>query len=291
MKIGIIGMGLMGTSMAMALKKYIGDISIFGQDKDERHLNYVLTSNIITEKLERTNSRELDLLFLAVPVKKTKEVLGAALPDLDIEKVLVTDMGSTKSYVCNEIKKEYPFIDFIGGHPMTGLELCGPEAASSKLFRNRTYVLIEPENFETKLEIKKKLLVEILKKIGAEVIMMNSDTHDELTAVTSHLPHFLAASFVKEVIETERKHPEVYRLMGQGFRDFTRIAGSNPDIWKDIFLTNREFLLDKINKMNENILLLRDILHSKDEERLQEFLISTSAKRISLKEKLKEVKI
>lgn len=290
MKIGIIGMGLMGTSMAMALKKNIENVTIFGLDKDEINLNYVLSSNIITEKLQKTNSRELDLLFLAVPVKKTSEVLGAILPDLDLEKVLITDMGSTKSYICNEIEKKYPFIDFIGGHPMTGLELCGPEAASAKLFYNRTYVLVEPGISGKRLEIKKKLLVEILKKIGAELILLDSEIHDELTAVTSHLPHFVAAAFVKEVMETEKKYPEIYRLMGQGFRDFTRIAASSPDIWKDIFLTNRGLLIEKVNKMLEHMILLREIIISGDEEKLQEFLISTSAKRISLKEKLKEVK-
>lgn len=115
MRIGIIGMGLMGTSMAMALKKSFENVYIYGQDKDASHLDYVLNENIIDEKLQSKNSWELNILFLAVPVKKTIEVLDAVVPDLDLEKVLVTDMGSTKAYICKEIKRKYPFLDFIGG--------------------------------------------------------------------------------------------------------------------------------------------------------------------------------
>ena len=135
MNIGIIGLGLMGSSLALAINKYCQDIIIYGNDKNRGNLDYVLANNIITDVLNIDRLSRLDILFLAVPVRASIEVLEEIRPYLNAERTLITDLGSTKSYICREMKERFPDLKFIGGHPMTGRETSGPDTADADLFK------------------------------------------------------------------------------------------------------------------------------------------------------------
>jgi len=284
MNIGIIGLGLMGSSLALAINKYCQDIIIYGNDKNRGNLDYVLANNIITDVLNIDRLSRLDILFLAVPVRASIEVLEEIRPYLNAERTLITDLGSTKSYICREMKERFPDLKFIGGHPMTGRETSGPDTADADLFLNKSYLLIN----EPALKREGKILIEILEKIGARIIFIDSERHDDLVALTSHLPHLIAIALMNEVIKYEEEFPEISKLMGQGFRDFTRIAASSPVVWRDIFLTNREFIIDKIDRIINTLLFFKTSLLQEEEGELKGIMEAARKKRTLLQKELWE---
>lgn len=284
MNIGIIGLGLMGSSLALAINKYCQDIIIYGNDKNRGNLDYVLANNIIADVLNIDRLSRLDILFLAVPVRASIEVLEEIRPYLNAERTLITDLGSTKSYICREMKERFPDLKFIGGHPMTGRETSGPDTADEDLFLNKSYLLIN----EPALKREGKILIEILEKIGARIIFIDSERHDDLVALTSHLPHLIAIALMNEVIKYEEEFPEISKLMGQGFRDFTRIAASSPVVWRDIFLTNREFIIDKIDRIINTLLFFKTSLLQEEEGELKGIMEAARKKRTLLQKELWE---
>jgi len=301
MKVGIIGLGLMGSSMALALKKYCDNIIVFGHDLNENHIAYSKNNNIIDHKLTNQLIAKVDIIFIAVPVKSIAKVINKISPYLDKEKTLLTDMGSTKSYICEEIKKNFPHLDFIGGHPMTGKEVSGPENANPDLYTNMTYILIDYKKSENnkqdinkiilddKLDVKKEQLIKTLNKIGCNLVFMDAEKHDKIVALTSHLPHFIAISLINRIIKSEDEYPDINKIMGQGFRDFTRIAACSPDMWKDIFISNREHIIDQLNQMIEQMLVFRDTIDNGDELKIYKLLETAQEKRLLLNEEFEKV--
>ncbi len=285
MNVGIIGLGLMGSSLALAINKYCQDINIYGYDKNRENLDYVLSNSIITDVLNKDRLSVLDLIFLAVPVRASIEVVEEIRPYLNAERTLLTDLGSTKSYICREIKERFPDLYFIGGHPMTGRETSGPFTADADLFLNKSYLLISDSGGRDSREEK---LIRILERIGARIIFIDSERHDDLVALTSHLPHLIATALMNEVIKYEREFPEISKLMGQGFRDFTRIAASSPEVWRDIFLTNREFIIDKIDRIINALQFFKNSLLQEEERELTILLEAAREKRALLQKELWE---
>lgn len=301
MKVGIIGLGLMGSSMALALKKNNDNIIIFGHDLNEHHLDYSINNDIIDHILSNQLIAEMDIIFIAVPVKSIAKVINKIHPYLDKDKTLLTDMGSTKSYICGEIMKNFPHLDFIGGHPMTGREVSGPENANPDLYTNMTYILIDYKDnkkldqdinknaLDDKLDGKKEQLESILNKIGCNLVFMEAETHDKIVALTSHLPHFIAISLINRIIKSEAEYPDINKIMGQGFRDFTRIAACSPDMWKDIFISNREHIIDQLNQMIEQMLVFRDTIDNGNELKIYEILETAREKRLLLNKEFEKV--
>ncbi|MFW5981712.1 MAG: prephenate dehydrogenase [Halanaerobiaceae bacterium] len=294
MNIGIIGLGLMGGSLALALKDNFVSLKLYGLDKDKENLNYALNNNIIDELLDYENISELDIIFIAVPVRSVIKVIADLLPYIDKKKTIVTDMGSTKEYICQEIKENYPELNFIPAHPMTGKESSGPQNASSELFIGKTYVIIK-ENKEVRdkeIDFIKdknksysyKYLENILKGIGAELIYMDAKRHDEIVALTSHLPHLLAASIMNLLVASEEKCFNMSRIMGQGYRDFTRIAACNPSMWQDIFITNKEAVIKNIDAFVDELYMFKTALEEDNEEMIYNLMSSAQKRRLSLEE-------
>lgn len=303
MKVGIIGLGLMGSSMALAIKKYCHNIDIYGYDKNAEHLSYTLENQVIDKELNEAELSAIDLLFIAVPVQNTIKVICSILPYLDVKKTLITDMGSTKSYLCKTINQQFPDLNFVGGHPMTGRETSGPEYANSDLFIDMTYIITSNENINKEhnsnsnsiiipVDLKKKevKLRSVLNEIGANIIFMDPVIHDKIVALTSHLPHFIASTLMLRIIDEEKEYPGIDKLMGQGFRDFTRIAACSPEMWKDIFLTNRNYLLEQINTMIEKMLYFKDAIENESTEEILQILKNTQEKRVLLDDNFKKVR-
>ncbi|MFP4015608.1 MAG: prephenate dehydrogenase [Halanaerobiales bacterium] len=304
MKVGFIGLGLMGSSMALAIKKYCRKIDIYGYDQNTDNLSYTIENGYIDLQLKEEDFAALDILFIAVPVNKIINVIKKIYPYLDLTRTLVTDMGSTKSYISKTIMERFPELCFLGGHPMTGREVSGPEYADADLFTNMTYIitsdtctndednLIQQNNIlslQESFKKKEEKLINILNQIGARILYMESEMHDKIVALTSHLPHFLASSLVGRIIDAEKHYPDIDKIMGQGFRDFTRIAACSPQIWKDIFISNRDHILNQVDSMIEQMIYLREVIEREKEDEIYNFLKTTQEKRLRLNENFEKV--
>ncbi|MDI3546493.1 MAG: prephenate dehydrogenase [Halanaerobiales bacterium] len=272
-QIGIIGLGLMGGSMGLAIKKYLPGVKVAGYDLNQNHLNYALKQGMVDQELSPTNIKEMEIIFIAVPVRSIITVLNEIYPEIDLKKTIVTDMGSTKAYLYQQIKEKFPGLRYVGGHPMTGREVSGPQGALADLFQNKNYIL-----FKEAGKISSRL-TDLLKKIGAEVIYLEPEEHDKLVAFTSHLPQLIATCLVNEIITVEAEFPLLSRLIGQGFLDLTRIAASDPKMWVDIFLTNKDNLITAIDKFTTRLKHFKDILLDEDTEKIAVLMLSGRNKR------------
>ncbi|AZO95345.1 prephenate dehydrogenase/arogenate dehydrogenase family protein [Halocella sp. SP3-1] len=267
MKIGIIGLGLMGGSLALALKKYKQDITIYGYDTNQKHLIYAKEKKLIDHTLLEDNLQNVSIIFVATPVCSIVKVIADLYNIIDLDNTIVTDMGSSKKFICQEIKQRFPLLRFVGGHPMTGREVSGPEAALADLFRDKTYILINNNNPGDLAQI-----AEIIKGIRSKVITLNPEKHDNLISFTSHLPQFLATAVVNLLNDVVGENPEVIDLIGQGFLDFTRIAGSDPQMWTDILISNKKAVLRSIARLKGKIAEFEEAIKIEDEEYIYELI-------------------
>ena len=266
-KIGIIGLGLMGTSLALALKKYLPGIMIAGSDQNQRHLAFNLANQTINQQLTSDNLGQMELIFLATPVHSIIPVLGQLRAKINRSKTIVTDLGSTKEEICRSVKKLYPDLMFIGGHPMTGKENSGPGAAEADLFVDKSYILTT--GAEPIIEQK---LTALLKKIGARIVFLDPAEHDHMVAITSHLPQLLATALINQLFEYKEYSPRSQALIGPGFLGLTRIAASNPRMWTDIYRSNRVNLLKTIDQMVTILQQYRKEIQADNEEAIYDFM-------------------
>ncbi len=285
-KIGIIGLGLMGGSLALAIKEHLPELEVAGYDKNDKHLQFSRSRDFIDKVLTLENMKEMDIIFLAIPVRSIPAVLSDIISDLNLGKTIITDLGSTKTYLYRNIRKEFPLLNYIGGHPMAGKEISGPEGAAADLFQDRNYILIksvsEYDNYD--------LLISIIKRIGSRLIHLSADEHDRFVSLTSHLPQLLASSLINEVLDSKEDIQEISGLMGQGFLDLSRIAASDPEMWLDIFLTNKENIIDRIDGFIDQLKGLKEILITDKEPEIFNFLLMGKKGRVEI-EKVKSDEI
>lgn len=287
MKIGLIGLGLMGTSLGLALSKYRPDLHLSGYDINNEHLDYVLKKGIIKEILDLKNLKDIDILFIATPVRSVISVLERINDRINSKKTLVTDLGSTKNFLKKEIEKRFPHINYIGGHPMTGREKSGPEAAVAELYENKNYIIVKSDNLDKGMWYKYKQLISLINDIGARVIEMNVEEHDRGVALTSHLPQLIASTLNTYCNRTIVKG-NMEKLIGQGFLDLTRIAGSDPEMWVDIFVTNKENIVTKINEYINELIYLKSLLIKDQEDEVYNYLLDSKYTRLEI-EKVKGI--
>jgi prephenate dehydrogenase len=235
-KILIIGLGLMGGSFAKALKDRGFDGKIYGMDLNERALDLAMELEIIDGHLAPHSNkvRDIDLVVLATPIRKYKDVIEAMSQNLN-SNVMVSDLGSVKN-IYEDLKGVLPEgVRFIGGHPMAGSEKSGVENADGNLFDGRCF-FITPYEDERGI----KSLEKLIELTGAKVQRVCPKTHDKMTALTSHLPH-LSAAILVDLLEDFNPNASS-KFVGKGFKDSTRIASGAPEVWKDIFVSNKEMV-------------------------------------------------
>ncbi|KUK32575.1 MAG: Prephenate dehydrogenase TyrA [Thermoanaerobacterales bacterium 50_218] len=238
-KITIIGLGVIGGSLGMALSA-TGKYHVIGVDQDRETLQIARETGAISEGthdyLEAVH--EARVVFLAVPIgeiiRVAREIRGKIGQD-----TVVTDVGSTKETVVTELEKVFQG-RFVGGHPMTGSELAGIKGADEYLFENSIYVLTPTQNTERKAVERVKNIVE---ETGARVIYLTPQEHDLIVAAVSHLPHLLAVTLMNQVGDFAGEHPATFLLAAGGFRDVTRIAAGHPRMWRDIYQSNCHYIL------------------------------------------------
>lgn len=273
----VIGLGLIGGSLAKALRGSGYCQKVVGYDRNADELLAGVTLGVIdqaTDNLE-TAVAEADLIVLAVPVQACAAVLQSIAPFVKAD-TLITDVGSTKTNIVKAARRTLKIIEnYVPGHPIAGSEKSGVAAADDELFRHHKVILTPlPENSAAAVQqIARMWLI-----TGAEVLQMDVERHDEVLAATSHLPHLLAFSLV-DTLAREEDSTEIFRYAAGGFRDFTRIAASDPVMWRDIGLANKDAVLKQIDRFTAGVATLRAAIEQGDGETLTGIFTRAKASR------------
>ena len=260
MKIGIIGLGLIGSSLALKIDKIYNDLYIYGEDISESNLNYAVENKIIHNKLEEKDYSKLDILFLAIPVDEILNVLATVLDRVG-NNTLVVDLGSTKKPVCDLVNNNQNRSKFLAAHPIAGTEFSGPISADSSLYDNKTIILCETEKTENKLLTMAK---ELFLSIGMNIKEMKADEHDKHIAYVSHLSHITSFMLGKTVMDKEKDEETIYDMAGSGFESTVRLGKSSPSMWTPIFHQNKKNIVDALNEYLKNIKNFKHLIETEN---------------------------
>lgn len=267
-KITIIGLGLIGSSIARAIKKKKLCKNLIAHDKSKSVLKTVLKLKIANqiEKNVKKSVENSDLVIICTPLGTYKNIVSNIKNNLK-KTCILTDVGSAKIYVTQVVSK---LINrntiWIPAHPIAGTEQSGPKAGFADLFKNR-WCIITPTNKKNSSYIKK--LNKFWKRIGCKVQYMSAEHHDKVMAITSHIPHLIAYNIVGTAANLEKDtKSEVIKYSASGFRDFTRIASSDPIMWRDIALNNRKQILHMLDKFNSDLKNLKGAILKRDKNKL-----------------------
>ena len=274
-KVCIIGCGLIGSSIARAIKKNNLSVKIVSSNRSDTTNKKVIKLNIVNDSSSDTKKmvEESDLIIIATPLSSYKSLIFKIKNSLKNGAIL-TDVGSVKEKAISLIEKNIPKnVSWISSHPIAGTEESGPEAGFSELFKDR-WCIITPSSQAKKRDI--KLLRNFWKKIGSRVDIMDAKQHDYILSITSHIPHLIAYNIVNMTLDiNKKKKQEIVKYSAGGLRDFTRIAASNPIMWRDIFIQNRKNASMMIDKFIENLRDLKKAIKNKNEKKLEKIFTKT----------------
>ncbi|PKQ28014.1 MAG: hypothetical protein CVT63_04910 [Candidatus Anoxymicrobium japonicum] len=280
-KIAILGTGLMGGSLAMALKacEVVGEVVAYDISNDARNAARELGVADRVEDRSEDAVRGSGAIFLATPIGAMAGALKAAAPAL-MKGAVISDLASVKIGVISAIEAVLPAgAHYVGGHPMTGSERSGVSNARADLFRDRCYVLTPTDT--TDLDSYQKLHT-VLTEIGARVISMDPESHDRAMATISHVPHLLSLLMMNMAAREKEQMNNIYTLAAGGFRDMTRVAASNPRMWLDIVSVNRDFIIEELKRFASSVDVLVDILQKNDRDAVLALFVDACAAREEL---------
>ena len=260
----IIGMGLIGSSIARALYENNITSNIFGLDSNMDVIKKCLELDILLKGETDINnfSEQFDLIIICTPLNSYKNIF-TYLNNYVSEDTLLTDVGSTKVSVIEDFKNHVnnKNIKFVPSHPIAGLEKSGPQHGFSSLFQNR-YCIITPINKDNKYTDK---IIALWESIGMKIEKMDSKKHDRVLAMTSHIPQLIAYSVVTTSTELEAQlKDEVIKYSAAGFRDFTRLAGSDPVMWRDIYSNNKDAVIEMLGRFSEDLSTFQKAIRNND---------------------------
>ncbi|MCJ2146186.1 MULTISPECIES: prephenate dehydrogenase [Bacillus] len=267
----LAGLGLIGGSIALAIKKEHPGKRIIGFDVSEEQARAAQKLGVIDAPAASflEGVKEASTVFLAAPVEQTLHMLDELAASGIKKKLLITDVGSTKQKVVSHAEKVLPDeYRFIGGHPMAGSHKSGVAAAKDFLFENAFYILT-PSGSAGKEAVAS--LKDLLKGTNAKFVEMSPAEHDAVTSVISHFPHVVAASLVHQTVKFEDQYPLVKRFAAGGFRDITRIASSSPAMWRDILLHNKDKILERFDEWKYELDRIQSFVENEDADGLFEF--------------------
>ncbi len=257
-KIFIIGIGLIGGSMALDIKSIYDDVTIFGIDANENHLNEALILGIIDQKATYDDLINADLVIVSVPVDVGLVILPEILNKIG-EQTLVFDVGSTKSPICVIIENHPKRRNFLPCHPIAGTEFSGPKAAIKGLFEGKTNIICEVEKTTFKLQEK---AMDLFKKLGMRIRYMDPKSHDKHIAYVSHLSHISSFMLGKTVIEKEKDEQDIFDMAGSGFESTVRLAKSSPAMWTPIFKQNKKQVVKSLQEYIQNLTHFKELLEN-----------------------------
>lgn len=280
-QIAIIGMGLIGGSLGLAIKAARGaNVEIVGIDTNESSLVMAKqrgAADLITTDY-KTGVENADIVFLCTPVLQIAAHINEIAGHVK-QGAILTDTGSTKTYLMEKIAAVLPReVHYIPGHPMAGREKSGIDAAEGTLFRDKWYIITPDEKVDSWA---REILCQVISWTGARITQMNAAQHDGCTALISHMPHIGAAALVTLLKYSEDQETSI-KLAGGGFRDTTRIASSNADMWADICMTNTEPIADSLEKFSQIISEVAEKIRQKDRNGIHAFFARAKVRRDAL---------
>ncbi|HKM18713.1 MAG TPA: prephenate dehydrogenase [Aliarcobacter sp.] len=266
MNIGIIGLGLMGGSLAKAVKRYGISKKVYGFTNSEKNKKEIEELGLVDELVDlETLKKVSDVIILSIPV----DAIISMFPNfLDInDKTTIIDMGSTKEYIVKNIPSKIRK-NFVAAHPMTGTEKNGPKAAIDNLYEGKTVVLCDLED-NANIHVNKAF--KIFQEIGMRIVVMNSHEHDVNACYISHLPHLISFGLANTVM-SHQNPKEIIALAAGGFKDMSRIAKSSPRMWGDIFKQNRQNMLESIKSFEDQMNEAKKMIEEERYEELENWM-------------------
>ncbi len=256
----IIGVGLIGGSLAIDIKKKNPEVIIHGISRKETTLDEALALKLIDKKAILDDVDKADLVIICIPVDATVNILPAILDKIPVTG-LVIDAGSTKEAICKAVENHPKRRNFLAMHPIAGTEHSGPSAAISGLFEGKTNIVCEVEKTAFKLQEKAlKLVIDI----GMRIRYMNPVAHDKHIAYVSHLSHISSFMLGKTVIDKEKNERDIFDMAGSGFASTVRLAKSSPEMWTPIFKQNKDNVIETLEEYINNLTQFKDMMRQND---------------------------
>ncbi|PCJ97413.1 MAG: prephenate dehydrogenase [Flavobacteriaceae bacterium] len=264
MNVFIIGVGLIGGSMARDMKQLNPEAKIYGIDANNAHLDEALTLNIIDVKATYEDLSLADVVVVSIPVNALVEELPKIL-DIVNSDAIVFDAGSTKFNICKAVENHPKRKNFLACHPISGTEFSGPSAAIEGLYKGKTNIICEIE--KTSFRIQEKALA-IFQQLGMRIRYMNPEAHDKHIAYVSHLSHISSFMLGKTVIDKERNESDIFDMAGSGFESTVRLAKSSPAMWTPIFEQNKDNVIETLEEYIHNLETFKEMLENDEYERI-----------------------
>ena len=274
MTITVVGLGLIGGSMALSLKENAFADTVIGVDNNAQHTAKALTLKLVDKTMDLEDAvAQSDIIIVATPVNTLTSILFQIL-DLTTENQVVIEVGSTKKPLVDAIKNHPNRQNFVATHPMAGTEFSGPEAAIKHLFDGKVCVLCDVEDSKPELvETIKKMYVEGLKM---NIIFMESSAHDVHTAYISHISHICSFALASTVLAKEKDEESIFNLASTGFESTVRLAKSNPETWIPIFKQNQENIIDVLDEYITTLLKFKGLMISDSYDKFKECLVQAN---------------
>jgi cyclohexadieny/prephenate dehydrogenase len=282
-RVSIIGLGLIGSSIARAIKATMPTVVVTGHDADAIVRARADALDFCDDIADSAGAAvtDADLVILCIPVGAIGAVAAEIATDLPPE-AIVSDVGSSKAGVLAALSAHFPAARIVPAHPVAGTEYSGPDAGFATLFKGRWCILTPPGDADPAAVARVSTFWE---RLGAQVDIMDAQHHDLVLAVTSHVPHLIAYSIVGTASDLEEvTKAEVIKYSAGGFRDFTRIAASDPTMWRDVFLNNRDAVLEILQRLQEDVTMLQRAIRWGDGDTLFDLFTRTRAIRRSIVE-------
>jgi len=271
-KIYVIGVGLIGGSFAIDMRKLFPKSTIIGIDKSEIHLQKALELKLIDETSELSKINNPDIIVISVPVKSILNILPIVLKSVN-NNSLVIDFGSTKKSICQIVKDHPNRQNFLATHPIAGTEFSGPAAAHEGLFEGKNIIICDKDKTDKSILERGLKIFNLMKmKIG----YMDSDSHDKHIAYVSHLSHISSFMLGKTVMDEEKNEKNIFDMAGSGFESTVRLAKSSPEMWTDIFEDNKKNIIKSLDDYIENLAHINSLIKKDRFDEVESQLKSTN---------------
>lgn len=260
MNIGVIGLGLIGGSFALAAKEHLEDVVLYGADQNQAHLEEAIESGIVDQSLSPELYPKMDVMILAIPVNAASLLVLNILDQIN-DNALLFDAGSTKASICNIVSLHPKRNQFLATHPIAGTEFSGPSAAFADLYVNQTQILCEAQKTRPDLL---EWAVQFFRLMKMNIEEMDPQAHDQHIAYVSHISHISSFMLGKTVMEKEQDERTIFDMAGSGFASTVRLAKSSPEMWTPIFEQNSVNILEVLNEYIANLKEFKKLLENKN---------------------------